>query len=169
MKEFLIVDGYNIINSWPELVELKNKSFAHAREKLVDILSDLQGVTQAKTIVVFDGLNVKGGLESHEEIGGIQIIFTQEGETADALIERLVGRLPPAAMIAVATSDWAEQRLVFGKGAYRLSARDLYDKVKEVRLHTGEYVSSGSLEPVNLYTNLNDDVKDTLEKLRRGK
>lgn len=169
MKEYLIVDGYNIINSWRELNELKNKDFAGARDKLVDILSDFQGITGAKTVLVFDAGNVKGGLENRQVVGDIDIIYTQQGETADSFIEKLVGRLPPGSNVLVATSDWAEQQIVFGKGAYRLSARDLYEKVKEARLHREKYASTGSREPVDLYSNLDEDTKDYLEKLRRSK
>lgn len=165
----MIVDGYNIINSWSELNALKTKSFAHAREKLVEILSDLQGVTKTRTIVVFDAVYVKGGQETHEMVDGIEIIFSQQGVTADAVIEKLVSRLPEDIVIGVASSDWAEQRIVFGKGAYRLSARDLYQRVQDARLHREKYLSSGSREPTDISSNLDDETKDSLEKLRRSK
>lgn len=169
MKDFLIVDGYNIINSWPELVELKNKSFAHARDKLVHILIDLQALTDSQTIVVFDAGNVKGNSGTKEEIGGIFVVFTQQGETADSFIERLVGQLPQDCSIYVATSDWDEQRIIFGKGAYRLSSRDLYNEVKQARLLKEKYLATGSNEPNYLDSSLDDDTKDSLEKLRRSK
>ena len=169
MKEYLIIDGYNIINSWQNLNDLKSKNFEHARDKLIDILSDLQGITEAKIIVVFDALNVKGGVESHETVGGIEVIFTQQGETADTVIERLVGQLPSGSVIGVATSDWAEQRIVFGRGAYRLSARELYERVQSARLYRNKYASTGSREPMDLFSNLDEDTKDSLEKLRRRK
>jgi len=169
LNEYLIVDGYNIINSWPELVELKSKSFEHAREKLVDILADFQGIAGMKIIVVFDAGNVKGGLENREVVNGVTIIFTQYGETADAVIERLVGTLPAGCSIFVATSDWAEQRIVFGKGAYRLSSRDLYERVKRAKLYRQKYASSGSKEPTGLFSDLSEEIKDSLERLRRSK
>lgn len=169
MKEFLIVDGYNIVNSWPELVELKGKSFAHAREKLVDILIDLQGITDAQTVVVFDAGNVKGSTGTKEEVGGVWVVFTQQGETADSFIERLVGQLPEDCPIYVATSDWDEQRIIFGQGAYRLSAQDLYIKVQRAKLFKEKHSVVGSKEPFRLYFNLDDDTLDTLEKLRRSK
>lgn len=169
LEDFLIVDGYNIINSWSELAALKQQNFEHAREKLVDILSDLQGVFKGKIIVVFDALNVKGGTEQRVLLGGIEIIYTQEGETADACIEKLVGRLPAGSIIGVATSDWAEQRIIFGRGAHRLSARDLYERVREAEIEREKYASVGSFEANKLDSNIEDHVKDTLEKLRRSK
>lgn len=169
LKEYLIIDGYNIINSWPNLRELKKKSFEHARDKLISILSDLQGVTGTKIIVVFDALNVEGGVESHELVEGIEVIFSHQEETADTVIERLVGQLPSGSIIGVATSDWAEQRIVFGRGAYRLSARDLYERVQNARRHRDKYAFSGFFEPPDVYSNLDDNTKKSLEKLRRSK
>ncbi len=169
MKEFLIVDGYNIINTWPELVELKNKSFANARDKLVDILIDLQGMTAAQTIVVFDAGNVKHNPGTKEEIGGVFVVFTQHGETADAFIERLVGQLPRDCSIFVATSDWDEQRIIFGKGAYRLSAWDLYTEVQKAQLFKEKHSAAGSEEPNYLDSSLDDATRDSLERLRRRK
>lgn len=169
LDEYLIVDGYNIINSWPELVELKNRSFEHAREKLVEILSDLQGLTGAKTIVVFDAGNVKGGLESREVVGGITVIYTQYGETADGVIEKLVAGLPTGYTVFVATSDFAEQRMIFGLGAYRLSARDLYERVQRAKQYREKFASTGSGENHGLFSTLDKDTKDTLERLRRSK
>ncbi|MBS4026889.1 MAG: NYN domain-containing protein, partial [Clostridia bacterium] len=31
MEDFLIVDGYNVINNWEELKKLSGESFEHAR------------------------------------------------------------------------------------------------------------------------------------------
>ena len=169
LNEYLIVDGYNIINSWPELVELKNRSFEHAREKLVAILSDLQGFTGTKTIVVFDAGSVKGGLESQEEVGGITVIYTQYGETADGVIEKLVSELPAGYSVYVATSDFAEQRMIFGLGAYRLSARELYERVRRAKRYREKFASTGYDETTGLFSTLDKDTQDTLEKFRRSK
>ena len=37
-KDYLIVDGYNIINSWDEIKELSKTDLEHAREKLIDAI-----------------------------------------------------------------------------------------------------------------------------------
>ena len=94
-EKYLIVDGYNIINSWPELSVLKKEDYSHARDKLVEILSDYQGFVRVNVILVFDGHNVKGSAGSREKIGGVEVVFTREGETADMFIERLIGELTP--------------------------------------------------------------------------
>lgn len=72
MEDYLIVDGDNIINSWPELVLLKDEDYLHARDKLVEILCDYQGLVQNYIIVVFDAYNVKGGVRSRQVLNGGQ-------------------------------------------------------------------------------------------------
>lgn len=61
-KEFLLVDGYNIIHAWDELKELCEVSLESARQKLMDILSNYQGFKKITVIVVFDGYLVKGNI-----------------------------------------------------------------------------------------------------------
>jgi len=41
-KEYLFVDGYNIINSWNNLRELSDISLEVAREELMDIMGEYQ-------------------------------------------------------------------------------------------------------------------------------
>lgn len=168
-EDLLIVDGYNIINAWPELIKLKNESFEHARDKLLDILADFYGSTQCPIIVVFDAYMVKKGTGYKVSSGGLEVIFTSEGETADSCIERLVSQLPRETRVIVATSDWAQQRLVMGQGALRLSARELLNRVNEVRKQNSFKMNSLRKNGTTLDDAINPDLKETLEKWRRGK
>lgn len=43
MPECLLVDGYNIIHSWPELKELAKDNLDAARTRLIDIMCNYQG------------------------------------------------------------------------------------------------------------------------------
>lgn len=128
MEAVLLVDGYNVINGWPELDKIKEENLEHARDKLIEILSNYGSFKGLQVIVVFDGHLVKGGVRTSEIINGVEVIYTGEGETADAVIEKLMHQLPPSVQAYVATSDWNEQKIVLGKGALRLSVRDLHKK-----------------------------------------
>ena len=123
--DILLVDGYNIIGSWPELQELKNKDLAAARDRLVEKMAEFQGYTGYKVIVVFDAYGVQG-LEKKYKNYQIDVIFTKENETADERIEKLAIALSNRrTQIHVATSDFTEQWAIFGQGALRISAREL--------------------------------------------
>lgn len=115
-EDLLIVDGYNIINAWPELIKLKNESFEHARDRLLDILSNFCGLAGCLVIVVFDAHMVKKGTSHKETMGGIEVIFTQEGETADSCIERLVSQLPRQTRVTVANFRLSSTTLGDGAG-----------------------------------------------------
>ncbi|MCR6543935.1 NYN domain-containing protein [Dehalobacterium formicoaceticum] len=167
--DILIVDGYNIINAWPELVALKDESFEHARIKLLDIMTNFQGMIGGLVLVVFDAHQVKKGLGVIEDYGGVQVIFTREGETADSCIERLVSLIPRGTRVTVATSDWAEQRLVMGQGALRLSAREFLMQVNEVRRKMDIKKTHPGKNSITLDDVIDSEIKDTLERWRRSK
>ncbi|SHM70495.1 hypothetical protein SAMN05660826_01716 [Caldanaerovirga acetigignens] len=128
-EEYLFVDGYNVINAWPELIEAKSVSLETARDKLVDIMSDYAAQTGTKIIVVFDAHHVEGSCGAHYFINGVEVVFTREGETADAYIERSVDSMGKKDKVRVATSDWIEQQIVMGRGAIRVSARELRNEI----------------------------------------
>lgn len=67
-KEYLLVDGYNIIFAWEELNELAKASIDAARNKLMDILSNYRGFIGCTLILVFDAYKVKGNREKCRSI-----------------------------------------------------------------------------------------------------
>lgn len=169
-KEFLLVDGYNIIHSWKELQELCKISLESARQKLVDKLSNYQGFKKITVIVVFDAYLVKGNVGTVYEQNHIFVVFTKEAETADHYIERTVNRMPKHYCVRVATSDGMEQLITLGHGATRISARELLIEVKE----TEQTIRKKFIERKPPKNNLLSDNLDTkalqwLEELRRQK
>lgn len=132
MKEYLLVDGYNIIFSWKELNELAKGNMDAARYRLMDILSNYQGFKKCTLILVFDAYKVKGGLEKVQNYHNIYVVYTKEAETADQYIEKVTQEIAKENHVVVATSDATEQVIILGKGAIRLSANDLYDEIQRV-------------------------------------
>ena len=51
---YLFVDGYNIINSWQNLIDLKNISLEEARNELIDEMIEFSHSTKENIILVFD-------------------------------------------------------------------------------------------------------------------
>lgn len=130
-KEILVVDGYNMIGAWPELVKLKNNDFIEeARDRLLETLSNYQTFEDIEVIVVFDAQFVPGITKEYTKYR-VKVVFTGQGETADTYIEGIVDELKNVLTeVTVATSDLAEQQLVFAKGANRMSANELYKEIK---------------------------------------
>jgi predicted RNA-binding protein with PIN domain len=165
-QEVLIVDGYNMINAWKDLERLKNESLLHAREKLIDLLINYGSFCQLKVIIVFDGHLVKGNTGTREKIQEMEVIYTKEGETADSVIEKLVHQLY-GLKLRVATSDWEEQKIVLGKGALRVSARELELQVKQAGRVIEGYYEDRAYPKGKLDHFLPEDLKQKLERWRR--
>lgn len=171
MADILIVDGYNIINAWSELDQLKRGSLDDARQKLVDILSSYASFKGWVLIVVFDAHSTKGKQRWLEVAANIQVVFTAKGETADSVIERLAYEMQGQHRVWVATSDRDEQYFVLGAGANRMSARELLLDVKQTATKMNrEFSSLPSLQKKNaLGEQLDPSVAKKLEDLRRGR
>ncbi|GFH41228.1 NYN domain-containing protein [Lactococcus insecticola] len=129
-KNLLIVDGYNMIGSWAETHQLfQNNDLEQARDILLKKLSDYAGFEGLEVICVFDAQFVPG-VTSKFNVHNVLVVFTKEDETADSYIEKLAGKCNNAlTTVFVATSDLAEQWVVFSQGAMRVSARELEERV----------------------------------------
>ena len=128
-KEYLLVDGYNIIFAWDDLRSLAQGDVKAARDSLMDRLSNYAGFTKKNVICVFDAYKVPGGTEQIYRYHNIDVIFTREAETADQYIEKAAHELTKQYQVTVATSDAIEQIIIYGAGAVRLSARNFESEV----------------------------------------
>ncbi|WP_010498904.1 NYN domain-containing protein [Paenibacillus elgii] len=169
IQEILIVDGYNIIGSWPELQRLKEIRLEEARDRLIETMAEYQSFSGMKVIVVFDAYYVPG-------LGGkylqnkLPVYYTKEKETADELIERLVTtHIGRRKQVYVATSDMTEQHVIFGKGAFRIPASELLVKVRQVRQEIRRTIDTEASPKRNSFdSRISGDIRDQLEKWRRG-
>ena len=130
-KEYLLVDGYNVIFSWDELKKLSETNIDASRNMLINILCNYQGYKKCELILVFDAYKVSGGRESVERAGNISIVYTKEAETADMYIEKVTHTLAKDHRVRVVTSDRLEQLIILGNGALRISSRSFQQEVKE--------------------------------------
>ena len=130
-KEYILVDGYNIIFAWDELNKIAKESLDHARYNLINILSNYQGAKQCELILVFDAYKVKGNVREVEKVGNISVVYTKEAETADMYIEKVTHELAKNHRVRVATSDNLEQIIILGNGALRVSANAFKKEVEE--------------------------------------
>lgn len=166
--DILLVDGYNMIGAWPELVMLKGKSLELARNRLVEKLANFQGYTGFKVIVVFDAYGVNGVGKKYCN-HKVEVIYTKAEETADERIEKLAIQLNNIkTQIHVATSDFTEQWAIFGQGALRISARELLEKVNATEQNIEKRIENARTKAPSAKIHLSQDVTETFEKWRRG-
>lgn len=128
-KDYLLVDGYNIIFAWSELKDIARSDLEGARGRLIDILCNYQGFAGCELIAVFDAYKVKNNPGTVEKINNINVVYTKEAETADMYIEKVSRVLSANNRVRVATSDSLEQLIILGGGALRLSAENFKKEV----------------------------------------
>lgn len=167
VKEYLLVDGYNIIFAWQELDELARENLESARMKLADILCNYQGYEKNEVILVFDGHKTKGNPGSVIHYHNIDIVYTKEAQSADQYIERVAQQMGRECRIRVATSDATEQIVILGKGAVRMSARELKLAVKAAELNIRQITDNNRQSGRNrLMDNLPAKMAMMLEEMR---
>lgn len=131
-KEYLLVDGYNVIFAWDDLKALAAVNIDSARDKLIDVMSNYQGYVGCELILVFDAYKVKQNPGSITKHGNIHVVYTKEAETADMYIEKTTHELGRKYKVTVASSDGLEQLIIMGQGALRMSSRGLREEVERV-------------------------------------
>lgn len=171
-KRLLVVDGYNVLNAWRS--DLDSASLADAREELAHRLANYAGYTDQKVVLVYDAWMSDRMQRTSEERSLVTVVYTRKNETADHYIERLCdsyakeveyGRLE----IRVATSDNVEQTVILGRGATRLSSRELLYEMDQVRRQgAAEHAAPRVSAKDTVMDRLPESVRRKLDEMRRG-
>ncbi|MBD7945015.1 NYN domain-containing protein [Psychrobacillus sp. FSL K6-2684] len=166
--QILLVDGYNIIGAWSELRKLKKDKLLDARDRLIEQMAEYKAFTGIRVIVVFDA-HLVPGIENKKKQYDVEIIYTRENETADERIEKLTRELSGRRVqIYVATSDMTEQRVIFGQGALRKSARELEIEMLSISSNITKKVKNIQENKPTSTIILSEEVAEIFEKWRRG-
>ena len=98
------------------------------------------------------------------------VVFTAHGQTADQYIEYACGRLPVYREARVATSDHLEQTMILGRGATRLSSRELLSELTRTRsAGCQRHMTSAAEMRTTFRSALSEEQRETLEEWRRRK
>ncbi len=143
-KKLLIVDGYNVLRSGSRYrpiddPDYTDDAFNKARETLINDVVNYAG-RDWRAIIVFDGGRNAFSEGAVETVGGVQIMFSPAGQSADKVIEKLAHDARERMIeTLVVTSDATIQDTVFGGGVDRMSADGFSHEV-------GEYYQSARLD-----------------------
>ncbi len=172
MKEYLLVDGYNVIHSNEDLEKLMEISLEAARNVLMDILCNYRGFRNVEVILVFDAYKVKGNVGEIQNYNNISVVYTKEAETADRYIERTAHEICHDYNTTVVTSDGLEQIIIRGAGCRAMSSREFWEDVAVCEKQIKETLTAkrkASYEGKNyLFNYLSDELLEKLEKIRLG-
>jgi predicted RNA-binding protein with PIN domain len=101
----IIVDGYNVIRADARLQSFERVSLEHARDILVRTLASSPRLANDDVLVVFDG---RFGTRAHvhgQNRGGIRVLYSARGQTADDVIVIEARNLARTAPVVVVTND----------------------------------------------------------------
>lgn len=131
-KQYIIVDGYNLIFASQELSALAREKLGLARGRLMDMLSNYCGFTKRELVLVFDGFRTPGNPGSREEYHNIHVAFTKDGETADSYIERFADNIGKNYDVRVVTNDNLIRLSALRSGVLRTSSDEFALEVRDV-------------------------------------
>lgn len=127
-RRYLIVDGHSVIHAWDDLRERQARNPRSAREELISRLTVVHDSSAEAVVVVFDGNGPRKAESERAQPVDVQVVYSGRGQTADAVIERLVVQYAATHDLTVATEDGAERMAVTAAGAWCMSAAGLFEK-----------------------------------------
>ncbi|WP_314621136.1 NYN domain-containing protein [uncultured Selenomonas sp.] len=171
-SEYYLIDGYNVINAWPELIRLRG-NLDEARDVLVHILTEYGAFENYEMTIVFDAFLTEDEEHELQITDRMKVIYTGAGETADSCIERLAYEsVRTSREVHVVTSDGAEQSAILGAGAYRISSRELWRRVKKTKKRIAdEYLGEVTLPLLRneVGSRIDSSTAAKLDALRRNR
>ncbi|UCD31493.1 MAG: NYN domain-containing protein [Desulfobacterales bacterium] len=127
MSIHIIVDGYNLIRQSDTLSRLDDEDIQLGREALLDRLAAYRRTRHHRITVVFDGANAPLFSQHKKQIKGILVKFSHSGESADAVIERMVHHEREKALVV--SSDLAIVNFAAARGAATISSPKFEEKI----------------------------------------
>jgi predicted RNA-binding protein with PIN domain len=139
----MVVDGHSVIFAWADLRKLHDQNRAAARKTLTDRLQHLHDTSAWRITLVLDG-KMGTAVATGRKRTDMVVSYATADQTADSIIERLVGASGVAKDILVITADEAERLTVESLGASTASPSWLR---KELDLENTSF--SGQMERVH--------------------
>ena len=169
-RSYVLVDGYDVIFAWDELKAIAAEDVNAARERLVNIMSNYQGVRRCHLILVFDAYKVEGEAMEIFKYHNIHVVYTKEAETADMYIEKVVHEVGRKYHVTVVTSDGVEQVITQGQGGTIISSREFLEEVKIVNRQIQEEWELHKESAKNyLFDHMDRELAGHMEEVRMGR
>ena len=140
-KQYVLVDGYNVIFAWDDLKSLAQDNLESARERLMQILCNYAAFTKNEVILVFDAYKVAGNTGKRFDFHNIHVAYTKERELGDVYIEKLISQIGKNERVRVVTSDGLIQLSAVRFGVLRMSAAEFEREVDAVHAKIGEVLT----------------------------
>lgn len=139
---YVIIDGYNLIFAWGFLSKYADADLSLGRDILTRIMCNYSSFYKCRVIIAFDAYRRPENEGSSEKFGGVSVVYTKTGETADAFIEKTAHTLAKEHNVRVVTNDYTEQLMVLGAGALRVSANEFIGELEQLSDDINEIIGA---------------------------
>lgn len=126
----ILVDGYSLLNQWPELIGMHSPFSAAARDGLIHRLTLYRDAIGTPITIVFDGAGPRPDASQVPSTPLLEILYSRAGQTADQIIERVAARMTPYGEVLVVTDDHAERDTVRSLGGSTASCSNFISEVE---------------------------------------
>lgn len=172
-RELLVVDGYNVIFKSARYLARMDETvagdpFEQARDLLVaDVAAYAKG--RYEPVIVFDAAGNVSPERPDLSKAGVRMVFSRTGESADAVIERLVTeqRLLPRA-VTVVTSDRTIRATVGGVPVTRISSDALVADVNQLAAEYERANAERQTQHMRLEDRIDPAAREKLWRMLRG-
>lgn len=172
-RELLVVDGYNVIFKSARYLARRDETvagdpFEQARDLLVaDVAAYAKG--RYEPVIVFDAAGNVSPERPDLSKAGVRMVFSRTGESADAVIERLVTeqRLLPRA-VTVVTSDRTIRATVGGVPVTRISSDVLVADVNQLAAEYERANAERQTQHMRLEDRIDPAAREKLWRMLRG-
>lgn len=146
----ILIDGYSLLHSWPELARGQARHSAAAREELIRVMTRYQDAEGTPVTVFFDGSLPKRGMPPAAP-EGVEVIYSSAGQTADQMIERAAHRYQPYGEVVAVTDDHAERDTVLSLGGFAYSCRNFVQMVESTLAELSDDIKTYNRQERNAF------------------
>ncbi|WP_308751060.1 NYN domain-containing protein [Candidatus Hakubella thermalkaliphila] len=147
----------------------KPGSLEEERQKVIDLFLGHASLKDTEAMIVFDAHRSNSREIAESSVGRVKIVFTRSGQSADQFIERYIYDYKGERRIFVVTSDYAQQKMIFGKGVYRKPPQEMIQEMRTTEKEMREKIDHYQPGPFPLSGRVNNGVRARLEDMRRAK
>lgn len=130
-KNFVIIDGYNVIFAWEDLKILAEHSLEDARDRLIQRLCNYASFTGYEVVLVFDAYKIKGGIRKSEKYKSINIVYTAENELCDVYIQKFAAETGKNDKVRIVSSDRLIQMSALEYGVLRVDSAAFEQEIED--------------------------------------
>lgn len=130
MLNKIIVDGYNMLHLVPSYREQIASDLEAARAQLIRDLQVYQAFKKVEITVVFDGSPDIPTAQQHQNLAGVQVIFSHAPSNADRLIMNLIRKEKTQKRLIVVSEDREIKNFALSAGSSVLSPQAFYQRLQ---------------------------------------